>query len=369
MRKLLFILVALQTLLAYAGELQHGDLKIKYTVEEADEWTELFKRTSGWTGADGIFSYDDKASGKKVFVFSDTWIGEVDPQSRQRKTMKMINNSMAALQGDKPSPDQIEFFWDKEKNSTPFKPADKGWYWLQDGFIHNGYFYNFPMRILKNPKGSEGFQFRTAAVDILKIPLKNGQPQFTQTKQIDMKLYTKVEKRELYYGAGVMKNAGDGYIYIYGRFHKPFQIHLVVARVKPEEVENKDAWRFWNGKNWDKDIDKSASLGEGGPELSVTKMESGPLRGKYLLCSMPISREVFVRIGDSPVGPFGQRQVIYKTPTQDQIEGIYTYNAKAHPVLSKDGELLISYNVNATKLGLHKNAEIYRPRFIWLKFK
>ena len=98
-------------------------------------------------------------------------------------------------------------------------------------------------------------------------------------------------------------------------------------------------------------------------------MRTGPLKGKYLLVSMPISREVFIRIGDSPVGPFGPRQVIYHTPDHEEMDGIYTYNAKAHPVLSRNGELLISYNVNATKLDLHKNAEIYRPRFIILKFE
>ena len=32
------------------------DLK-NYIVTPADEWTQLFKRTSGWFGGDGIFSF------------------------------------------------------------------------------------------------------------------------------------------------------------------------------------------------------------------------------------------------------------------------------------------------------------------------
>ena len=346
-----------------SGEILHGNLKIKYSVEKTPEWTDLFRRTSGWTGADGIFSYFDKISGKKIFVFSDTWIGEVDPKSRERKKWKMINNSMATMAGKK-----IEFHWNKKDDSSLFIPEQaKGWYWLQDGFIHKGHFYNFPMRIEKDPNGSEGFQFKTAAVDILKVPLIDGNPKTEKAVKKSGDLLIKQNGHELFYGAGVLKE--DDFVYIYGRLHKDFIVSLTVARVKADEVEDRKAWSFWDGKNWNKDIQHSVSLGEGGPELSVTKMTSGVLKGKYLLVSMPISREVFIRIGDSPKGPFGPKQVIYKTPDQEEIKGIYTYNAKAHPALSKGEELIISYNVNASKLNLHKNAEIYRPRFIKIKFE
>ena len=356
------LLILLSNLSVYAGELNYRGIKVKYSVEKAPEWTELFRRTSGWTGADGIFSYHDPQSDIKLFVFSDTWIGEVDPESRKRKKWKMINNSMATMSGK-----QLNFHWNKKDDSSLFTPENaKGWYWLQDGFISNEHFYNFPMRIEKYPSGAEGFQFKTAAVDILKVPLKDGVPQREHTQKIDGHLLTKLNGHELFYGAGVYSE-GD-FVYVYGRLHKDFVVYLTVARVKISKVEDRNSWRFWDGKSWNEDIKKSAVLGEGGPELSVTKMTSGPLKGKYLLCSMPISRDLFVRIGESPYGPFGPKQVIYKTPDQEEIKGIYTYNAKAHPVLSKTGELLISYNVNATKLNLHKNAEIYRPRFIRIKF-
>ena len=350
-------------LIVNANELIHKGIKLKYSVEKVPEWTELFRRTSGWTGADGIFSYHDQQSGKNLFVFSDTWIGEVDSKTRERKKWKMINNSMATMSGK-----QIEFHWNKKGDSSLFVPEQaKGWYWLQDGFIHKSHFYNFPMRIEKDPNGAEGFQFKTAAVDILKVSLKDGLPQSESSQKIDGHLLTKINGHELFYGAGVYRE-GD-FVYVYGRLHKDFVVYLTVARVKVNGVEDRKAWRFWDGKNWNDDIQKSELLGEGGPELSVTKMKSGLLKGKYLLCSMPISRELFVRIGDSPYGPFGPKQVIYTTPDIKEIDGIYTYNAKAHPVLSKEGELLISYNVNATKLNLHKNAEIYRPRFIRIKFE
>ena len=366
---LLFLVLSLSVLQSFSGELRHGNLELKFTVEEQSSWNELFRRTEGWTGADGIFSFIDPQSKKTLFVFSDTWVGEVDKESRQRKSMKMINNSMAVMSGIEAKAENIEFIWNKKENSSAFIPLEKkSWYWLQDGFIHNNNFYNFPMQIVKNPAGTEGFQFRTKQVDLLKVPLQDGQPKIADAKSIKAGLYTKVDGHELYYGAGVLKNAADGFIYVYGRLHKDFQVQLTVARIKAEDVEINDSWRFWDGKKWNKDINKSVSLGEGGPELSVTRIEKGLLKGKYILVSMPISREVFIRVGDSPVGPFGPKIVIYRTSEPDEFKGSYTYNAKAHPVLSSENELLISYNVNAPKFGQHKNAEIYRPRFLKLKF-
>ena len=61
-----------------------------------------------------------------------------------------------------------------------------------------------------------------------------------------------------------------------------------------------------------------------------------------------LSGFVAYRVGDSPVGPSGEIIPVYYTPEKDQSKNIITYNAKAHPHLSQDGELLISYNVNST---------------------
>ena len=45
----------------------------------------------------------------------------------------------------------------------------------------------------------------------------------------------------------------------------------------------------------------------------------------------------------------------------------FTYNAKAHSHLSTPGRLLISYNVHNLE-ALGENADIYRPRFVWLEY-
>ena len=84
---------------------------------------------------------------------------------------------------------------------------------------------------------------------------------------------------------------------------------------------------------------------------------------------MGLSDKVGMRIATVPVGPFSDIIEIYTTP--EWKEGLWTYNAKAHPNLSKPGELLISYNTITADFwnDIQKDAHIYRPRFIKLKFE
>ena len=103
-------------------------------------------------------------------------------------------------------------------------------------------------------------------------------------------------------------------------------------------------------------------------ELSINKISDGINEGKYMLISMEntISGKVSYSISNSPIGPFTPWHQIYQTPEQTIFEAGTTYNAKMHPHLSKEGEYLISYNVNSSSLVALMKADIYRPRFLWL---
>jgi hypothetical protein len=56
---------------------------------------------------------------------------------------------------------------------------------------------------------------------------------------------------------------------------------------------------------------------------------------------------------------------VFQVPAIDQKKKHFTYAAKAHPELSRPGELLVSYVVNSFDFGESStNAGIYRPRFV-----
>lgn len=174
------------------------------------------------------------------------------------------------------------------------------------------------------------------------------------------------------FGAGILVNTKwsgapqpDGYVYVYACIGK--DKNLVAARVKPKDFEDFTKWKYWDGISWTPDIQQLAPITNAvSNELSVTPLPDG--RYALIFQVMGLSDKVGMRIGDSPVGPFGEIKEIWRTPEADQ--GLFCYNAKAHPNLSKPGELLISYNTITLDFwnDIQKDAGIYRPRFIRLKF-
>lgn len=365
-----------------------------WAAEPREDWSALFRRGSGWTGSDGIYSipvdgrdtHGGSEDGKTLLLFGDTFVGEVDPESGRRLSMTMINNSMALLDGAEPEEERMRFLWNDADPASPrssIEPAtpaalavEGSYYWLQDGASVGGMFYCFPMIIGPNPDGPEGFQFALHGVTICRAPMTPEGPDLSRLEQFDAApLHGKTSSGHLaYYGAAVMPltmDAGvpepDGYVYVYGLLHDGHH-RPVAARALPEHLADVSRWTFWNGAGWSRDAADAVPIAEEtSPEYSVHPMRGGPHHGKYVLTYLRRAdpKCVVIRLGRSPVGPFGEEIALYACPEQHEGGGRYVYNAKAHPGLSKPGELLVSYNVNTTKMDEHvRFADIYRPRFV-----
>ncbi|KAA8479091.1 uncharacterized protein DUF4185 [Arcticibacter tournemirensis] len=385
-------LIAIAIVLSFSGELfaQKKDLNyLKYSVEEAPEWSALFKRSSGWFGGDGIYTIPLNApenrfagaAGKTLFLFSDSMIGTIIGDSLQDGS-RMIHNSVAVLNGNKPLPENMEFHWKKNEKGeaeTLFEPLTPStqkddYYWLGDGFVNpqlNNALYIFGYRIHNVSEGA--FGFREVGNTLIKIPA-GSKPPFSDYQQMDTPFFLKDEDGDIgSFGAGIFVNtkdsgapSPDGYVYIYGVRGKAK--NLLVARVKPEDFERFKRWRFWDGKSWNANINKAAVLTNAvSNELSVSPLPDG----RYALVFQVngIGTTVGLRLGSSPVGPFGPIIKIWDSSKDAEEKTYIMYNAKVHPSLSAPGELLISYNVNSVDFlrDLKKNPYLYRPRFIRVK--
>ncbi len=361
--------------------------ELKYTVTAAPEWTQLFRRQSGWFGADGVFSIPlsgvDKVGNignrETLLLFSDTYIGEVEG-NKPKPGNKMVNNTVAIVQGNTGHADSMQFFYKQGSQGAPqtfFVPAStngkKEHFWLGDGFVNKAlrntlYLFAYHIQIT----GEGVFDFIEPDVSIIALPA-GSRPPFPVQRQIKTPLHINIPGvGEGNFGAGVLVNtkwAGaphpDGFVYVYACLGK--DKNLVAARVKPKYFEDFNRWAYWNGKEWTADIQQLKGITNSvSNELSVTPLENG----KYALIFqvLGLSDKVGMRIGNGPVGPFGEIQEIWRTPEWD--EGLFCYNAKAHPNLSKPGELLISYNTITPDFwkDIQQDAYIYRPRFIRLKW-
>lgn len=355
----------------------------QFSTESAPEWDALFNRTSGWTGSDATYSiplsgYDapmGSADQKSMFVFGDTFIGDVD-ENGNRIDNSFIRNSYAILNGIKPDPENIGFYWDQSNPDQPgttfipqFPPNESGdWFWPMDGIAIDGTIYLYGLR-LETGGGGGAFNFKLVGVSLLSFEL-NSENEIINYKEQDTPLFYVDETTgsEIVFGQAVMsmtETSGysnpDGFIYVYGPRNTSTGKELVAARVLPEDIENFQNYEFWNGEMWTSDISTCASLTDKiSQEFSIHPDEDG----SFLLVFSINFTSVAVRTGESPIGPFEFYQIIWNSPEVPEKPNIMIYNAKAHPHLSQADNWLISYNVNSSDFSAFTDADIYRPRFI-----
>jgi len=365
-----------------------ADTLVNYSVRPAPQWTNRFYKSEGWFGADGVFSMNLNGSEKiefqkrdSVFMyFSDTMTGKILRDTVEN--FKMINNSIALISRIYPYEELVKIKMNKDKLGNPinyFSPnstnsQDEEYYWFGDGFVNQedeNSINIFGYRVIDHSEKS--WDFEITGVAIITIPAGSKEP-FTNQTQIDTPLLMDIKGLgKGTFGSGIYVNtrkAGapnpDGFLYIYGLIDPNKQ--LVVARVKPSSFKQFEQWTYWNGESWVEDINKVQPItNRVSNEVSLT-----PLRdGRYLLVFQEdgIGQHTAIRIADSPTGPFGPIQRIWKAPEVNEPPGIIPYNAKAHPVLSTKDELLISYNTISFDYfnEILQYPHMYRPRFIWLK--
>jgi len=374
------------------GRTSSSDVPLKsltFTSEPAPEWTALMERTSGWFGADGIFSIplDGKETqqieGKKtLFVFSDTYVGEVE-NGVPKPGNVMVNNSTAWLQGNAPDASAISFEYNTDARGEPstyFIPDNAQsqpgeYFWMGDGFINHekgNALYLFAYHVHKT--GPNVFDFEQTHVTLLKIKDPTPEGMLVYQQMPTYLGFVHPERGRVYFGSGVFvntKKAGaphpDGYVYIYGVMEG--KKSLIAARTLPRKIEDFDQWTFWNGESWVKNKEEVVPITEHvSNELSVTPTGDG----RYLLTFtvMGLSEKIGIQVGSSPVGPFGEVHEVYTCPEYAE-KGLFPYNAKAHYHLSKPGELLVSYNTITLDFweDIQRDATIYHPRFVMVKYR
>lgn len=350
-----------------------------YSAVPSAAWTDLFDQSSGWTGADGVYSIplsgDERpCAGLRTttfFTFSDTFIGEVDEEGHRLPGAVIVNNTQALLAGGTPLQSAIDFFWTVDPRGNPgpmVEPSTEPdeFFWPLDGLVVDGRLWLFALRM--QPDGS-AFGVGLAGISQLSWAVDRGTPFDAYTQ-----VATPLKRGDDSYGRAVFANtaeahapAPDGFVYVYGLREQPLDKHLLAARVPPEEIDDFTAYRFWDGGGWSSDIGTAAPLVE---RLS-SEFSIGPLAdGRVLLTYQQddfLGPDVTVRIGDGPLGPFGPAVPIYAIPEPALDPDIFAYGSKAHPHLSTPGRLLVSYHVNTFDFADHfENADIYRPRFIEL---
>jgi hypothetical protein len=361
----------------------HADV-VPWSGIAAPEWTAMFVRTSGWTGADGVYSLsldgDDSLAGatpatRTFFTFSDTFVGDVTATGKRVNTV-MVNNTNAILTGN--APGDIAFGVrtgaDGKPASMVVPPQPGLWIWPNDGLVQGGTVYLSGLRMKTGTGGAfnfavDGMVWMTASAS---DPVPFGGA-YTVADAPMLYAPATAAHGDATYGVAVMALTQaahalhpDGFVYVYGVRNDDGDKKLLVARVKPAGLLTASAYRYWNGRTWVADITKAAPVADRmASEFSVTPLPDGRYLAVFQLDAL--STTIAVRYGASPTGPWGAPIPVYACPDTAIGKSTYTYGAKAHPHLSAAGELLISYHVNTFSFAQDlKDADIYHPRFIRL---
>ncbi|MCL2043415.1 MAG: hypothetical protein FWG89_04670 [Treponema sp.] len=386
----------LSAIRCYAGEGWYAD--------NVSDWTALLSvyppDNSGWAGADGFYSVsldgrdynparrpEDR---RTFFHFSDTILSRVNPVTASRMGFGMPNNTRAIQIG---TPHHLGITFNTNV-IIPDPPVPHQFYWLGANFVIGDKLYIYTVKIDNSAGGAWGF--RQVGVDLVRLEIKDGtvdESSLVIIKDTNNNLFNTAGSDAWAMNSAVLLNTAaagainpDGYLYVYGVAEDNGR-NLVVTRVREVEIEDFSKYEYlWNDHSWRNQVWRNhktdakylnpSTERDFSPEFSIHEVKWGPDRGKFwhvYMDSRYFDRWIWIRIADSPAGDYRNSRQIYHAnepflsiPHAGQIEndnplGMYTYNAKAHPALSPEGELYISYNVNG---GIARFADIYRPRII-----
>lgn len=254
-------------------------------------------------------------------------------------------------------------------NSEFLKKSKHAWFWLQDGIVIGRKFYSLPFTVVSDPTQPEGFQFRLEGISLVECDLRNGDIDFMSARQRPTNLLRRIDGREWTFGCAFYEDEKDGYIYIYGYtsmfFEMDYGKRLRVARVKKEAFDDIDRWRYFDGNDFVPEMENACPiLDHVSTELSVHKDGDSYIA---IFTYDVQSRYVAYAIAPTPYGPFGEIRIAYVCP-EDLCSRMYIYNAKAHPHLSEEGNILVSYNINTSDFDENiRFGRTYGPRFIRLR--
>ena len=254
-----------------------------------------------------------------------------------------------------------------DANSEFLRGSKHSWFWLQDGVIIDNKFYSLPYVVSSDDSQPEGFKFKIEGINLIECDVKENYIDFINNKQTITNLYKQSKDITWNFGCGFLDNTKeDGYVYIYG-YTKEFLDfehgnRLRVARVSKENFKDINNWEFYDGTSFVKNMESAAPiLDHVSCEMSVHKDN-----GKYIaVFTYDVqSRYIAYALSDTPYGPFNKTRIAYVCH-EDLCPHMYLYNAKAHPHLSKNGNILASYNINTSDFDENiKFGRTYGPRFI-----
>ncbi|MGW1071866.1 DUF5005 domain-containing protein [Streptomyces sp. NPDC002537] len=317
------------------------------------DYAEHARSPDHWTGGDSTYSVPTAAG--ELWVFSDSFLGSVRPDGSRPATAPFVHNS---------------FVLRNAAGARTVAPVVSGsgpddWYWARAGVPDGDGVAVVYAHYARTGTGPLDVAWRGNALARFRPGLPSRPRSFTPLPS----------SAHVAWGAWLARQR-DGGTYVYGTEKAPGGgNYLHLARVTGSDLRR--PWRYRTAQGtWSPDEARSARLsGPGGTALRVSD-ELSVVRhgGWYALCSQrvdqPFSAEVQLAWSRTPSGPFTRPRTVFTAPEAGPYgtyrdRNVIAYNPHEHPELERNGELVVSYNVNSlVPDDVYRHVDIYRPRFL-----
>jgi hypothetical protein len=359
-----------------------------FAAAEAPSWDAVFLRTKGWTGADGI-NTADLLDGRILWMFGDTWIGDIR-QGRHAENSELVSNTLAvhekpdAGNGTPPDPKAVRFYWEQSgrKNQAWIRPdlaGGSGWYWpsgnglmVKDAFGKYRLLF-FMNQLAQSPGSSEMWAFYRSKNVLVIVGNPDQEVLDWRVQKVSVPLSLSAGGK-IGWGVTLLSVPDTGqtqgsHLYIYGIDESDIQNKkLILARSAAGRVEDADNWQAYHGNGvWGAIAPECYPIAEHlASELSVEPVVIGGNLWYVMVHSEDgFGSHILVRMAKRPEGPWSKPFPVYQVEGIRNDKSLVTYAAKSHACISRSGELLVSYVINAIDFDkVSENADLYRPRFI-----
>jgi hypothetical protein len=330
----------------------------------APELNEKFRPKAGWIGGEGAHSIE-LGNNRTLWLFGDTWVGAV--KDGRRSQARIVHNS-AGVQCGPDAP--CTFFVREDATGKPVDlvtPEDgRGWFWFQSGIVVRERLYLF-MSQLDRPSSKIRPDRTPLGQWLVIVDNPQEDPREWCIRQVRMPFAYFSRIRDVTYGSGAVVE-GE-HLYVFGCDDAARQSSqnrlLIVARVPVDRIEEMSQWKFLRKGRWSRDFMRADHIGAGmSSDLSISYM---PGLKRYLMVytEFDISNRIVARTAPSPIGPWSSQETLHSCLDAYGDQRLYCYSGKAHPSLSSDGKLVISYLTSSTDTWqVSMNAQLYWPTFV-----
>ncbi|MFC5818593.1 phospholipase A2 [Nonomuraea harbinensis] len=313
-----------------------------------DMWAGYGDAGGHWTGGDSTVTVP-LPDGRIAWLFSDTFLGTVNPDHSRPRDTPMVNNTLVVQNGTNLGP-TLHGGTASAPTALVRPSSGSDFYWLGDATVEGN-----TLKVVYGSYTATGdgtpLGFRLTGNVLATFAL----PGLTLSSVKVLPVSGKIG-----WGSSILE---DGvHTYIYGSESSGSLKFTHVARVTAGNLSG--AWEYWTGSAWSAQESASARLLSGvGEGMSVTKEGN-----QYVLVTQEnneiFSNRIVAYAAGSPTGPFTGPTYLLEAVEPKLDPNQFVYVARVHPELSAPGKLLISYDVNTFDIDAHyRDVRIYRPRF------